>query len=53
MGLLSVIKSTNHPMVGIFIGAWHNLAIEEIVVWFFRKLCHCHSLRNHKNLVNV
>jgi hypothetical protein len=23
-----------HAMIGIFIGAWHNLPIEEIVVWF-------------------
>ena len=24
----------DHAMIGIFIGAWHNLPIEEIVVWF-------------------
>jgi hypothetical protein len=24
----------NHAMTGIFIGAWHDLPIEEIVVWF-------------------
>lgn len=23
-----------HAMMGIFIGAWHNLPVEEIVVWF-------------------
>ena len=24
----------DHAMIGIFIGAWHNLPIEEVVVWF-------------------
>ena len=24
----------DHAMIGIFVGAWHNLPIEEIVVWF-------------------